>query len=528
MAVPSTPPTKSPIRRALLITFAERYINFAANFVVTAITARLLTPDDFGVVAVGMATYFVITTVQDFGISNYIVQKQQLSRADARTGCVIIALLSALIAGVVLLTARPLSGFLHQAGLAPFMLVVGATTLVAAAGTPLLALMRRDMQFERLALVGLAMTVVNTVTVVGLTLLGLGHISFAFSLLAAAVTSSGLAMALRRDWWIYRPTLKEWRSALAFGIWSSLSDALSRGQDLMLVLVLGHGWPPATVGQFNRASFLANMPTKLLMAGIAPVALPRFAALSRSGGDLKRAYFQALSLKSCLLWPAVILLAILAEPIVLVLLGGQWLGAIPVLRILALGQIFVPPLAFAFAILSAAGAVKNAAVLGLVTLIAQAIVACLSVPYGAVVMAWALLGYTALSAALAVAVTRRIVGFTLREFALALVPSASVTALAIAGPLVLLALRHFRLDISIPEAFAIGAVAVIGWSAGLKITGHPLMLELESALATIAAKLTSMRPGLEQVRLQLRMMMSTARSKVLEAVVLSTKAWRRS
>ena len=122
---------------------------------------------------------------------------------------------------------------------------------------------------------------------------------------------------------------------------------------------------PDAIGLFSRALAVSQLGDKVVLLGLGPVALPAFAAEVQSGRSVAAPYLRALTYISGMQWPALLLTALLAQPLVLLLLGPQWLTSVPLVRILAVAAmaLFAAPLTYP--ILVTCGAIRHARVSGL-------------------------------------------------------------------------------------------------------------------------------------------------------------------
>ncbi len=468
------------IRKAMAVTFAERYVNVAAQFALTAIVARLMTPGEFGLVAIGVSIFAIIETVRDFGISNYIIQHRDLTRDAARTGFSVIAALSCILAASLYASSSIIAEFYGDQRLTPYVEVLALTALAGMIVSPLKALLLRDMMFRELAFINFGATLAFTSTIIALAWLGFSYMSYAWGGLAMTLTMAALCLYHRPHFWIFRPAFHEIRNALVFGGYSSLSDTLSRLNEALPFLVLGRFMPMTLIGIFNRAYFISTVPPKLLMVGIVPVALPGFAAEARSGRDLKGPLLNALSYLAVFLWPALILLTLLAHPAVMILLGKQWLQAVPIMQILSIAALASLPLPLTFPVLSAVGQVKKSAQIGLLTVPASAAILAFTAQFGLEAVACSFLLLIPFQAYLILRMMKQHIDFQWRELFAALSKSVAVTLISIAPAAAIIAANGFSFAISIPAGIGIGLLMIPSWLTATRLVRHPVWSEIRN------------------------------------------------
>jgi O-antigen/teichoic acid export membrane protein len=214
------------------------------------------------------------------------------------------------------------------------------------------------------------------------------------------------------------------------------------------------------------------------MVGIAPVALPGFAAEARSGRDLKGPLLDALSYLAVMLWPALILLALLAHPVVMILLGAQWVDAVPIVQILSIAALSSLPLPLAFPVLSALGQVKQSARVGLLVVPATAAILAIAAPFGLIAVASSFLFIISFQAYLILRMMKQHIGFKWHELSAALAKSASAALISAAPATAIIAANGFSFEIPIAAGIGIGLTLIPSWLAATWFVGHPVWSEI--------------------------------------------------
>ena len=469
------------VRRSLAFSFADKYAGLLLNLVTMAIVSRLLIPAEVGLFMVASAAIILTETFRDFGVGTCIIQERELTPQFVRTAFTVIAILSALLAGGLAVAAAPIANFYGEPLLAPMLRVATISFLLAPFSNPLLALMRRDMAFDKVARIGIAAALLNSVVTVSLALLGFGALSFIYASVAAAAVMTIGALWLRPDLWVFRPTLQDWRRVVPFGAWSSVVTLLTMGFDFVPRLILGRILGFGPVGLYSRAVSLSQLPERALMNALQPVILSAMAARTRNGASLREPYLTGLANLSAVQWPALVCLALLADPVVRLLLGAQWLETIPLVRIIALASLFMVPVHLAAPVLIAIGRVRDMVVLSLITLLPCVLIVILAAHFGLRIVAFSLFVTAPLQAVASLTFLRPHVGFTIRDLGRVVRQSVLVTLGAAAAPAAMVAgwLSHAPLN---PAALAVAVVgSAVGWVVGLRLTRHALDGEILQA-----------------------------------------------
>ena len=443
------------IRRAILFASADRYGSLALNFLTIIAVSRLLTPKDIGVFAVGTSTIALVETLRDY-VSGYLVQKRDLTEEDARTTFTCILLLSLLLVAVLLCLAQPIARLAHDRELVPFLRVVAFALLTGPFERPIMALLRRNMAFHTIAVINLTGISVWAATLVTLAALGFGPMSFAWAVLVG--NAALVVMALRQplDWKIFHLRLAGWRDVFTFSGYSSGAGVLAQLYELLPVLVIARILSIEAVGLFSRATLICQLPAKATLAAVIPVVLPVFATLTRESRDAVGPFLRMIELVSAVQWPALVLLALLAHPIVAALLGSQWSSIVPFVQCIAIASLLMFITSLCHPVLVAVGGVRHTLLAGLVSLPPSALIISMAAFFGLKTMVLSFFIVNQLQVAVALWVLRLYVPFGWSELAQACAKSALVTLSSAVGALLVIALGSGHLEISIPLGLAAG------------------------------------------------------------------------
>lgn len=473
------------IRSALGYALADKVGSALVTVATMAIISRILTPGEVGLFFVSGAIVILIEAFRDFGLAACLIQEERLTRAFARTAATVMTLLSVILGVLVFTLSDVFAAAYGDDALGPLIRIASIAFLFAPLATPRLALLRRDMAFAPVAVIGLSATAANAATSIGLAATGHGPASLAWGSLVAAIVMAGLAMTYRPDPWLFRPTLAAWRKVVGFGAWSSLVTLLGMLAEYLPRIILGRVLGFAAVGLYARALSLVQMPERMLLPAAQSVVLPAMAARVRQSAPLAEPYLMGLSLITALQWPALAVLALLADPVVLLLLGDQWTTSVPLVRILAIAGLLAFPGHLAFPVLVATGRIRAMAFAFLMTIPPSMVVLWAVSRFGLTTVAWSVCATTAFQSLVIIGFVRRSVGLSFAPLARMAARSGAVAILTAIAPAALV-VAHGP-DLSVPATIAALLGAWLGWHAGLALTAHPLHEELRRALGRLGA-----------------------------------------
>jgi O-antigen/teichoic acid export membrane protein len=476
------------IRRAFLFASGGRYIIMATNLCSAVVMARLLTPAEYGLYVIGSAVFAIAEAIRELGSGSYLIQQQDLTIEKIRSMFTVNLLVTALATVIILFVAGSVSNYYATPDLERYVQVALLAYLMGPFVYPTLALMNRGMEFGSLAIVGVVTTLANAIITIVLALLGFRYMSFAWAGVASAALGSFLVFALRPDFTMLRFSLTEWRGVLKFGVYDSAISLLIRMWDYMPYLILGRLMNAEIVGLWQRAMWLCLFPERVILAGFGAVALSAFSEKSRQGVDLQKSYLRAIACITAVQWPAQIMIVLLAHPLVLIVLGRQWLEAVPLIQVLGFALMFTFPTGLNYPTLVAKGAIS----VNFLLVLAQGIIATAiflgGARYGARAAAVGMLVAIPINAIVSMLVLRAQIGFRWGELAAALGRSAVTTAIC-AMPLALITGAKDATDLSVLNAIAAVAACAPAWLIGLRLTDHPLWLEVSRAAARVRSEM---------------------------------------
>lgn len=325
--------------RGARITLGGQALKFALQLTSTAVLARLLAPEDFGLFAMVIAVTGFAALLGDFGLSNAAVQAENISAQQRSNLFWISSGVGAVLYAVVFIAAPLLEIFYAAEGLATVMQVMAVGFVMSAMASQFTAHLTRSFSFGRLAIIDVSSQAAGLALALVLAVLGAGYWALVGQQLAAAGVLLILTATLSA--WLPRfPARAPMRGLLTFAANSFGVQALSYVSGNVDSVALGRTSGPEALGLYDRAYQLFKIPVQQIAAPLTRVALP---ILSRQQSDRSRMSASVVSAQlgmSYLLGAAFCLGAALAGPVIEIVLGPKWSDAAPLFAILALGGVF--------------------------------------------------------------------------------------------------------------------------------------------------------------------------------------------
>lgn len=323
--------------RGVAVTASRGVFTAVLRVLTIAILARILVPEDFGLVAAVATLQQIASLLVVRGLGDVIVQKAEVSAEDAGTAMTLLVLGGTLCFAGFWFAADWIEGLLALPGAAVTLRVVSLAIPIEALAQVYISDARRRLRFERIALIEAAASVFGyTILPIGLALAGAGAWALVGGMIGVCVVRLiGFAWDTFRD---YRPrfSLESARRMFAFTalvtIWTAAGHIFHNIDRLILARLMG----AEAVGYLTNARNFVTMFTEFYAYPVNQVLFPVLSRLQDDRERLLDGYRHAAAFSALLGMPSALVVCLIAEPLVGVLLGSQWGPAVPVVQVMGL------------------------------------------------------------------------------------------------------------------------------------------------------------------------------------------------
>jgi len=330
-------------RRALrggFVSVVMQYGNGAVQIISAVILARLLAPEDFGLVAMVTVLTSFAPLLIDFGLGDATVQRRKITQGQVNSlfwlSCGI-----GLAVAVVIAAGSPLIAWMYgEPRLAPIALCISVTFLLAGMSNQHLALLRRSMRFGRIANIQVLSTLAGIVVAVVAAVYGLDYWALVLRMIVSAVCVAIGAWSICR--WRpgfpffdieAKPMVRFGLHVVGFSVIATVAKSVDR-------IALGLFYRPEKVGYYQNATALYENSIFSALIQAHTVASAALSKLQSDPAALRQKYEAALCMLAFFVMPAAAILSVAAEDLTVILLGEKWRMAGSLLSILALRGIF--------------------------------------------------------------------------------------------------------------------------------------------------------------------------------------------
>jgi O-antigen/teichoic acid export membrane protein len=333
----------------------ERYSTQSAQFLVSIVLARILTPHEFGLIALVMVFVSFGQVLIDGGFSDALVQSEHADDACCSSVFFCNIVVGLLCAGLLSFSAPVIAGFYKEDQLRHIIPTLSLNFIISSCGLVYSALLVKRLRFKSLAKVSVISTVVSGAVGV---LLAVNHFG------VWSLVGQSLSAQLARLFSLW--TFTVWRPRVWFE-WAAIKTIAPFGSRVLIatiteslfgnlnVIAIGKLFTPTTLGFYSRADSLWSMTMSNFSSVLGSVAFPILSTIKNSPERLKRALKSAVEMLAFVSYPAAIGLVVVAHPLVLALLTRKWEPCVPFLQLLGAVWALYPMHAINLSVLLAQG-----------------------------------------------------------------------------------------------------------------------------------------------------------------------------
>lgn len=311
---------------------AWRMVRRTLGLVNTLVLARLLVPADFGLVALGVGLSGSLDALSSLGVEDALVREAAVDRSLYDTGFTLNLLRGLATAAILVAGAWPAADFFQDSRLVPVILVLAFCTVLGGLVNIGTVDYRRDLDFRkefilqslpRLAAIAATLTV------------ALVWRSY-WALLVGMLVNRVLATAFGYTMHPYRPalSLRRWRYLGGYSFWTWAIGVALAVRDRVAQFLIGRYLGLADVGAFTVGAEIAILPITEFVGPLGRACFSSFAATRHNGGDGSETFLRVVAFATLVSIPLTLGISAVADPIGRILLGRQWLSAIPVIQVL--------------------------------------------------------------------------------------------------------------------------------------------------------------------------------------------------
>ena len=334
--------TRNNVAKSLFWKLLERIGVQLCSFVVLIVLARLLTPTEYGTIAIVNILLSVAAALIQGGMNTALIQKKEIDELTINT--VFYASTAVFVVFYIVLysTSGFFASFFNQPILEQIIPIIALTLIVGAVNSIQLALLSRQMKFKQIFYCSLIPAIISGTVGIILANLGWG----VWALVAQQATlhlTQMICMFIATHWFpSLRFSFKKLKEIWGFSINIMLSNLLTSIFLEIRSLVIGKFYTAAELSYFEKGRYLPQIIMTNINSSILSVIFPVFSSMQDDIGKIKQYLRRCIKTSSYVTFPIMTLLAVAAEPIIVFLLTEKWIEAVPFVQVFALTYMIMP------------------------------------------------------------------------------------------------------------------------------------------------------------------------------------------
>ena len=330
------------VANSVMWSAVERFSTIGIQFILNIIIARILSPSDYGII--GMLTIFLSISqcLIDSGFSSALIQSKDRKENDFGTVFIFNTVISVSLYLILFFSAPAIARFYEQDILVSVLRVVGLNLIISSLANVQRAILTINIDFKTQSFVTIPSAIVSgTVGVI------LAYNGFGVWALVAQTMSNSLFMTIL--FWIFTKEyfkiifdVDSFRRLGNFGVKLMFSSLLHTAYTNLYGLFIGKKYNADDLGYYTRAEQFSVFPATILTDVVTRVAYPMLCQNQDNKAELSRVYTSFIRSSCYIIFPMMVGLAVLAKPLVVLLLTEKWVSISILMSILALDCLFSP------------------------------------------------------------------------------------------------------------------------------------------------------------------------------------------
>lgn len=320
----------------------ENVTRMGVTFVVSIILARLLSPEEYGLIGILTIFIAIFNAIVDSGFTNALIRKQDATDTDYSTVFYTNLVLSVVLAAVLFFCAKPISVFFERPELVSLTQVMSSVVIINSLSIVQRARTIKDIDFK-------TQTKITFISSLGCGVIGIAMAYMGYGVWALVGQQISNQLLTTILFWLYNKWMPKvvfsrasFNDMWAFGSKLLASSLIDTAWKEVYQVVIGRCYSPATLGLYTRAKQFADLCSSNLTSVVQRVSYPVLSSIQDDRARLKGAYQRVI--KTTMLPTFVLMLGMVAcaESMIYVLIGEQWLECVPMLQIICIYGMLYP------------------------------------------------------------------------------------------------------------------------------------------------------------------------------------------
>ncbi len=327
---------KNEIRSGVFYTFIFRYTGVAGQILTTAVLARLLTPNEFGVVVAVFVFVSFFQLISDSGLAAAIIQKKSLSDRDIFSLFIITIILGVFLAVIFILSAPVVAGFYNNPEYLKIVPLLSISLFLYSAHIVPSAALYRDKRFKAVGIANFSVQILSSLFAIYLAWKGYSYYSLVYQAIFQSVIRFIIVIWISPIKMYKEINFSVVKEIFNYSIFKFLYDVVQYFSRSLDSILIGKYLGAIPLGYYDKAYKLMLMPVSNLADVISPVLHPVMSAHQDNQELIYNFYKKLTKFLAIIGIPLTVFLFFSAEEIIRIFFGDQWFGSIQAFKFLAL------------------------------------------------------------------------------------------------------------------------------------------------------------------------------------------------
>lgn len=322
--------------------FIDNVTNYGIAFLVGIVLARILTPEEYGVMAMVTIFIAVSNSIVDSGFSNALIRKISIRSVDYNTVFYFNLIVSIILYLILYVSAPAISVFFKEPVLVDVMRVIGWVLIINAFAIIPRTILVRNINFKTQTKVSLIASLSSGIIGIGMALTGWGVWSLVGQQLTRQLFNTVFLWFFCRWRPLWEFSIQSFKELFGFGsklLASGLIDTIYKD---IYSLIIGRFYSAADLGQYTRASQFSTIFSSNLTSVVQRVSYPVLSSIQNESERLLGAYRRVIKTTMLITFACMLGLAAVAKPLIIILIGEKWLPAVYFLQIICFAGMLYP------------------------------------------------------------------------------------------------------------------------------------------------------------------------------------------
>lgn len=368
----------------------ERFGNQGIQFFIGLVLARLLMPEDYGLIGMLLVFISLAQVFVEGGFSSALIRKSEPTNNDYSTVFWFNLIAAFLFYGIIYFCSPFIAEFYNEPLLIPLAKVIGLNIIISAFGIIQKTILTKKLDFKSQAKINISSIIISST-------IGVVAAWYDYGVWALVIQNLSRTILMNIGFWLqshWRPKAvfseSSFKELFGFGSKLLLSGLINAVSENLYAIIIGKLYNAKSLGFYTRANQFQKLPVSSIYGALGAVTYPVLAEMQNNNQQLKEGYRSMFRLVAYALFPVMVILGVVAEPLIRVVLTDKWLPSVALLQILCIEGAFYPLQAINLDLLKVKGRSDLFLRLEILKQIASVIIIVIFFKYGVLGLVWGL------------------------------------------------------------------------------------------------------------------------------------------